>query len=35
MLFEEDVGSLKRRILEAGVLKDVHRRLELLRKAVE
>ena len=35
MLFEEDVGSIKRSILEAGVLKDVARRLELLRKAVE
>ncbi len=35
MLFEEDVGSLKRRILQAGVLKDVSRRFELLRKAVE
>jgi hypothetical protein len=35
MLFEEDVGSIKRQILEAGVLKDVARRLELLRKAVE
>jgi hypothetical protein len=35
LLFEEDVGSIKRRILEAGVLKDVARRLELLRKAVE
>jgi hypothetical protein len=35
MLFEEEVGSLKRRILEAGVLKDVAQRLELLRKAVE
>jgi hypothetical protein len=35
MLFEEEVGSIKRRILKAGVLKDVHRRLELLRKAVE
>jgi hypothetical protein len=35
MLFEADVGSLKRRILEAGVLKDVAQRLELLRKAVE
>ena len=35
LLFEDDVGSLKRRILEAGVLKDVSRRLELLRKAVE
>jgi hypothetical protein len=35
MLFEDEVGSIKRRILEAGVLKDVARRLELLRKAVE
>jgi hypothetical protein len=35
MLFEEDVGSIKQRILKAGVLKDVARRLELLRKAVE
>jgi hypothetical protein len=35
LLFEEDVGSLKRRVLESGVLEDVARRLELLRKAVE
>jgi hypothetical protein len=35
LLFEEEVGSLKRRILEAGVLEDVAQRLELLRKAVE
>jgi hypothetical protein len=35
MLFEADVGSLKRRILEAGVLRDVAQRLELLRKALE
>ncbi len=35
LLFEDDVGSIKRRILEAGVLRDVARRLELLRKAVE
>jgi hypothetical protein len=35
LLFEDDVGSIKRRILEAGILKDVGRRLELLRKAVE
>jgi hypothetical protein len=35
MLFDDDVGSIKRRILDAGVLKDVGRRLELLRKAVE
>jgi hypothetical protein len=35
MLFEEEVGSIKRRILEAGVLNDVANRLELLRKAVE
>jgi hypothetical protein len=35
LLFEADVGSIKRRILEAGVLKDVKQRLDLLRKAVE
>jgi hypothetical protein len=35
MLFEEEVGFIKRRILKAGVLKDVHHRLELLRKTVE
>jgi len=35
LLFEEEVGSVKRRILEAGVLNDVANRLELLRKAVE
>jgi hypothetical protein len=35
MLFEEEVGSIKRRILEAGVVKDVAARLKLLRQAVE
>jgi hypothetical protein len=35
LLFDENVGSIKRRMLEAGVLKDVGRRLELLREAVE
>lgn len=35
LLFDDDVGSIKRRILAAGVLKDVGRRLALLRKAVE
>jgi hypothetical protein len=35
MLFEEEVGSIKRRILETGVLNDVTNRLELLQKAVE
>jgi hypothetical protein len=35
LLFDDDVGSIKRRMIEAGVLQDVGRRLELLRKAVE
>jgi len=35
LLFDDDVGGIKRRMLEAGVLKDVARRIELLRKAVE
>jgi hypothetical protein len=35
LLFDDDVGRIKRRMIEAGVLKDVGRRLELLRKAVE
>jgi hypothetical protein len=35
LLFDDDVGRIKRRMLEAGVLKDVGRRIELLRKAVE
>ena len=35
LLFDDNVGSIKRRMLEVGVLKDVGRRLELLRKAVE
>jgi hypothetical protein len=35
LLFDDDVGSIKRRMIEAGVLNDVGRRLELLRKAVE
>jgi hypothetical protein len=35
LLFDDDVGSIKRRMIEAGVVKDVGRRLELLRKAVE
>jgi hypothetical protein len=35
LLFDDDVGGIKRRMLEAGVLKDVARRLELLRNVVE
>jgi hypothetical protein len=35
LLFDDDVGRIKRHMIEAGVLKDVGRRLELLRKAVE
>jgi hypothetical protein len=35
MFFEEEVGSIKRRILETGVLNDVGNRLEFLQKAVE
>jgi hypothetical protein len=35
LLFDDDVGGIKRRMIEAGVLKDSGRRLELLRKAVE
>jgi hypothetical protein len=35
LLFDDDVGSIKWRMIEAGVLKDVARRIELLRKAVE
>jgi hypothetical protein len=35
LLFEEEVGSIKRRMLEAGVVKDVAARLKLLRQAVE
>jgi hypothetical protein len=35
LLFDDDVGSIKRRMIQAGVLKDVGRRLEILRKAVE
>jgi len=35
LLFEEEVGMIKRRILDAGVLKDVRERLEILRRAVE
>jgi len=35
LLFDDDVGGIKRRMLEAGVLKDVARRLELLGNAVE
>jgi len=34
-LFDDDIGSIKRRMLEAGILRDVGRRIELLRKAVE
>jgi hypothetical protein len=35
LLFDDDVGSIKRRMIEAGVVQDVGRRMELLRKAVE
>jgi hypothetical protein len=35
LLFDDDVGRIKRRMLEAGVLKDLGRRIELLREAVD
>jgi hypothetical protein len=35
LLFDDDVGSIKRRMLEAGVVKDTIARLELLRAAYE
>jgi hypothetical protein len=35
LLFDDEVGSLKRRMLEAGVRKDVQRRLEIIQKRHE
>jgi hypothetical protein len=35
LLFDANVGSIKQRMINAGILKDVGRRLALLRKAVE
>ena len=32
LLFDDEVGSIKRKMLEAGVRKDVHRRLEIVRE---
>lgn len=35
LLFDDDVGRMKRLMIESGVLKDVRQRLELFRKGLE